>query len=155
LLGDIQAADAMKFIDIVSQAEAEDGKKGLPTSGVSVGHTYKAVAEFGAAEGVTIVFADEDDQVVHIGDLLIAQGNETNGVITSGLQWLQIPSGYVADYNPELAVVDGVNSATINLTSGAYKDGTNLGSSVGAGDLGTVTLQGDIDSAIKVEASGN
>ena len=155
LLGDIQAADAMKFIDIVSQAEAEDGKKGLPTSGVSIGHTYKAVAEFGAAEGVTIVFADADDQVIHIGDLLIAQGNETNGVITSDLQWLQIPSGYVADYNPALAVVDGVNSATINLTSGAYKDGTNLGSSVGAGDLGAVTLQGDIESAIKVEASGN
>lgn len=155
LLGDIQAADAMKFIDVVSQAAEEEGKKGLPASGVSIGHTYKAVAEFGAAEGVTIVFADEDDQVVHIGDLLIAQGNETNGVITSGLQWLQIPSGYVADYNPALAVVDGVNSATINLTSGAYKDGTNLGSSVGAGDLGAVTLQGDIDSAIKVEASGN
>lgn len=155
LLGDIQAADAMKFIDIVSQAAEEEGKKGLPTSGVSIGHTYKAVAEFGAVEGVTIVFADADDQVIHIGDLLIAQGKETNGVITSDLQWLQIPSGYVADYNPALAVVDGVNSATINLTSGAYKDGTNLGSSVGAGDLGAITLQGDIESAIKVEATGN
>lgn len=149
LLSDIQAADAMKFISTVSAAS------GLPTTGVGVGHTYKAIAEFGAADGVTIVFADEDDQVIHIGDLLIAQGNETDGVITANLKWLQIPSGYVADYNPELAVVDGVNSATINLTSGAYKDGTNLGSSVGAGDLGTVTLQGDIDSAIKVEASGN
>ena len=155
LLGDIQAADAMKFIDIVSQAAEEEGQKGLPTSGVSIGHTYKAVAEFGAVEGVTIVFADADDQVIHIGDLLIAQGKETNGVITSDLQWLQIPSGYVADYNPALAVVDGVNSATINLTSGAYKDGTNLGSSVGAGDLGAITLQGDIESAIKVEATGN
>lgn len=149
LLGDIQAADAMKFIGTISTAS------GLPAENVAIGHTYKAIAEFGAAEGVTIVFADEDDQVVHIGDLLIAQGNETAGVITSGLQWLQIPSGYVADYNPALAVVDGVNSATINLTSGAYKDGTNLGSNVSAGDLGAVTLQGDIDSAIKVEASGN
>lgn len=149
LLGDIQAADAMKFISTVSAAS------GLPTEDVAVGHTYKAIAEFGAVEGVTIVFADADDQVIHIGDLLIAQGTEANGVIAADLQWLQIPSGYVADYNPEMDVEEGVNSATINLTSGAYKDGSNLGSNVGAGDLGKVTLQGDIDSAIKVAASGN
>lgn len=149
LLGDIQAADAMKFISTVSAAS------GLPTEDVAVGHTYKAIAEFGAAEGVTIVFADADDQVIHIGDLLIAQGEEVEGVIAADLQWLQIPSGYVADYNPEMDVEEGVNSATINLTSGAYKDGSNLGSNVGAGDLGKVTLQGDIDSAIKVAASGN
>lgn len=149
LLSDIQAADAMKFISTVSAAS------GLPTEDVEVGHTYKAIAEFGAVEGVTIVFADADDQVIHIGDLLIAQGTEANGVIAAGLQWLQIPSGYVADYNPEMDVEEGVNSAIINLTSGAYKDGSNLGSNVGAGDLGKVTLQGDIDSAIKVAASGN
>lgn len=149
LLGDIQAADAMKFISTVSAAS------GLPTEDVAVGHTYKAIAEFGAVEGVTIVFADADDQVIHIGDLLIAQGTEADGVIAAGLQWLQIPSGYVADYNPEMDVEEGVNSAIINLTSGAYKDGSNLGSNVGAGDLGKVTLQGDIDSAIKVAASGN
>ena len=87
--------------------------------------------------------------------MLIAQGEEVEGVIAADLQWLQIPSGYVADYNPEMDVEEGVNSATINLTSGAYKDGSNLGSSVGAGDLGKVTLQGDIDSAIKVAATGN
>lgn len=151
LLSDIQTADAMKFIATIASASA------LPVAGgdVAIGYTYKAIAEFGDSEGVIIVYSDVDDQVVHIGDLLIAQGTEVDGKITSDLQWLQIPSGYVADYNPELEVEEAVNGVVINLTSGAYKDGNNLTQSVPAGDLGQITLRGDTDSAVKITASAN
>lgn len=137
----MQAADAMKFMGTVSSSAELLGKE----AGAEVGHTYKAVGEFMDGDVVTISFAN-DDHKVYVGDLLIASGEETDGVITGDVTWLHVPSGYTADYNPEMSVVaNGDNKATISLTSGAA-DGT--------GDLGTVTFEAAADSCVAVSSDG-
>jgi hypothetical protein len=90
---------------------------------------------------------------VYVGDLLIATGTETNGVLTT-LKWDHIPSGYVADYNPKFTLsgadtsgTDGVDSnhtVVLNLTSGAASS---------TGDLGKLNFKTDGNSAVRIKAT--
>lgn len=137
--GKMQAADAMRFIDV---AENSDD---LPTSGNQVGDTYKAIDEFVLVQGEEIIN-------VHIGDLLIASGDETDGVIDS-VVWKHVPSGYVADYNPVMAAESvAANVVSVTLTSGVNKSDSNPANS---GDLGQFNVASAENSAIRVAAIGN
>ena len=70
--------------------------KNLPTSGVKIGDTYMVVG----ADGVNYGGAEN----AGAGDLLIATGTETNGVITSGLAWTYVPSANEIDTTYALSV---------------------------------------------------
>ena len=144
----MQEADAMQYIGTV--AKAED----LPTSGMKVGYTYKSVGEFDYSPNADTTIK------VYVGDLLIANGtedeelldaegnpNEAFGYITSDLVWDVVPSGYIADYNPEMGVtkIDN-NSAMVHLTSGAP---------TAEGDLGKITIAADAASAVTLTTTAN
>lgn len=143
IVSDMQTADAMVFIDTVASASE------LPEAGEEVdgrvlakGWTYKASEEFVIGEG-------DDAILVHIGDLLIASGTETDGELTS-VEWKHIPSGYIADYNPEMTVVDnGSNNVSVKLTSGVNKDDSDA---TNDGDLGKVNFAAAEGSAVTVSA---
>ena len=135
----MQAADAMVFKDTVSSASD------LPTTG-EIGWTYKAIEEFtltqGEGESTTII-------PVYIGDLLIATGTETDGQLTS-ITWKHVPSGYTADYNPEMSVnLSDENEITVNLSSGVNKDGE----AEDKGDLGAFKLKSDSNIKIGIDAN--
>ena len=130
---EIQAADAMVFEGTVS-SEAEL----LAKTDVNKGDTYKAISEF--------KLNDED---VFIGDLLIATGEETNGVLTT-VEWVRVPSGYRAEYVPAFSINDGGvddtdNSVTLNLTSAHAEEGT-------VGDLGQIVLSAQEGSAVTISS---
>ena len=76
----LNTIDAMHYCGTVGGSGATVAQ--LPSEGVKVGDTYKT-AVAGSYAGIT---ADA-------GDLFIATGIETEGVITSGLTWTYIPSG--------------------------------------------------------------
>lgn len=76
----LNTIDAMHYCGTVGGSGATVAQ--LPSEGVKVGDTYKT-AVVGSYAGIT---ADA-------GDLFIATGIETEGVITSGLTWTYIPSG--------------------------------------------------------------
>lgn len=153
VMEDIQTADAMVFKDVVSAASELPVVGGTDAAGnkLAAGWTYKAGEEFTLTQG-------EGDAAtitqVHIGDLLIATGEEdADGVLTS-VTWKHIPSGYVADYNPEFEVVADEtleNTVYLNLTSGVNKDSEDASA---AGDLGQVILTAEEDSAVTVSAVG-
>ena len=137
--GKMQAADAMRFIDVVESSDD------LPASGNQVGDTYKAIDEFVLVQGEEIIN-------VHIGDLLIASGDETDGVIDS-VVWKHVPSGYVADYNPVMATESvAANVVSVTLTSGVNKSDSNPANN---GDLGQFNVASAENSAIRVAAIGN
>jgi hypothetical protein len=145
---EIQTADALVYVGTVSAAS------GLPKTGVKVGHTYKVTTDILKSEFTNVNFdaSTSEDAMIHTGDLLIATGTETDGVITSNLAWDHIPSGYHADYVPEMSTAfesrDGVVSAVVNLTSAhAATDVT--------GDLGKFTVTGATGSAITIANGGN
>ena len=78
-----------------------------------------------AGKNVNFATSEEDESYVRIGDLLIATGTETNGVITSNLKWDHVPSGYHAEYVPEMTTnFTSSNTAAVQLTSA---HGTDLG----------------------------
>jgi hypothetical protein len=139
IVSKMQAADAMQYKGTVASASA------LPTSNVSIGHTYKATAQFKL-----------NSIDVYIGDLVIAKAKDSsikedsNGYLPSnGIAWDHVPSGYVADYNPKMTVAGSTNSADINLTS-AHSTTT------GSGDLGDFQISGAANSAITISvASGS
>ena len=103
-----------KFYDVnamVFKGSVGDTSKGadvatLPTSGVQRGWTYK-VHTAGSYGGHSC----------DVGDLLIATGTETAGVITSGLTWSYIPSGDDTDSKFNLSVANNKISLT-NTTLG-------------------------------------
>lgn len=154
----LQTADALKYIGTVSSFSA------LPTTSSSPkpekGWVYKVVPPPTSGASIKPVFSLTKDQAnsgvatqVYVGDLLIATGTETNGVLTT-LKWDHIPSGYVADYNPKFTLsgadasgtdkVDSNNAVVLNLTSGASST---------TGDLGKLNFKTDGNSAIRIAAS--
>ena len=150
VLADMQTADAMVFQDVVNCVSATEeeiaaGAKPLPTT-AEKGWTYKATKEFVIGEG-------DDAIIVYVGDLLIASGTENEDGQLTNIEWKHVPSGYTANYNPEMEVVSvaGSNMATINLTSGANKD-SELSSD--QGDLGAVSFSAAADSAMTVSVQG-
>ena len=105
-----------------------------------IGHTYKASDEF-----------EIDGTKVHIGDLLIATGEEDaeTGYIKN-VAWKHVPSGYVADYNPKIEAAEDVagdNKVVLALSSGVAKDEAALAN---RGDLGKITLATAEGSALTV-----
>lgn len=78
----------------------------LPESGVKVGDTY-SVQKAGIYDGYSC----------EVGDLLIATGTETNGVITSNLEWTYIPTGdnANADTTYDLQIKDAGTGASVIL----------------------------------------
>lgn len=99
----INGIDAMRYKGTVGGTGATVSN--LPTSGVTIGDTYMVAAggTYGAHE-------------CEVGDLLIATGTETNGVITSGLAWTYVPSGDDTDTQFELQLADNVITLR-NLTA--------------------------------------
>lgn len=93
----IEAANAMVFKGTI------DAWSDLPTSNVSIGDTY-IVSETASVS--------KDNTVYYAGDLLVATGTEINGVITSGLAWQHVKTGYTGYHEAKLT---GSNNA-IKLT---------------------------------------
>lgn len=86
----------------------------LPSTGVKIGDTYKV-----AAKGTYGTHACD------VGDLLIAVGTETDGVITSGLAWTYVPSGDDTDSQFALSN-DGNTIKLTNSTSGGAAGSVSL-----------------------------
>lgn len=94
----IEAANAMVFKGTI------DAWSDLPTSNVSIGDTY-IVSETASVSNA--------GKVYYAGDLLVATGTETNGVITSGLTWEHVKTGYTGYHEAKLTGADNA----IKLTS--------------------------------------
>ena len=99
---DINAANAMNFIEGIEEY-AE-----LPTSGVHVGDTYVVLTGFNHVIG-------EETVRFNAGDLLVATGTEENGVITSGLAWNHVRTGYVDAHEAKLTGADNKIKLTSHL----------------------------------------
>lgn len=99
----INAANAMDFKGTVSSQTQLNG-----ITSPKIGDTYVVTSAFGSYTE---------------GDLLVANGTESNGVITGTIQWQHVPTGYRTAHNPELK---GANNA-ITLTS-LQGAGVSLGS---------------------------
>lgn len=164
LTGMIQAADALQYKGTVSAFN------GLPTTSSStkpsIGWTYKVVPATSTSSinpVFTLAAANATSgkaTPVYSGDLLIATGTETDGVITSNLKWDYIPSGYNADYNPQLKVSNAEAETAVGDMQGFEKDSAvtiDLYSAtppVGAtqGDLGSITFAVESGSALRITA---
>ena len=102
---------------------------GLPSTGVKVGDTY-VVATDGTYGG----------HAAKAGDLLIAQGTETNGIITSNLTWDLIESGNEFDSQYDLSVANNVISLTSNI-AGSTADEVEI---IGGNKITATTSNGAI-----------
>ena len=97
-----------------------------------VGDTYVVTQAF--------TFTQEGKTVqVYAGDLLVASGTETNGVITSNLKWTVVNTGYIQAHEATLGLVEINKGAQINLNSYV----SSLGDAPNAGDLGKVKIISD------------
>lgn len=117
LTAHINAANAMSYKKAVSDV-AE-----LPVSGNSIGDTYVASADF-----------EINGTQVYVGDLLIANGEEVDNVITSELTWDVVRTGYNSTKDPKLTIND--NSLELQNAAG--------------GSLGNIKVVGAADSNITV-----
>lgn len=145
ITSDMQVADAMVFKDTVEKANDLPTVGSTDASGnkLSAGWTYKATAEFTLTQG-------EDEIQVYIGDLLIASGTEDDDGSLTSVNWKHVPSGYVADYNPEMTVTGATNSAVIKLLSGVAKDDEE-----NTEDLGKFILTTNANSALTLTTSAD
>lgn len=146
LTSELQAADAMIYKGTIDSADD------LPDSGISIGWTYKATTDIlKSTFASNVVFSSSNsDLYVRAGDIFIATGIETSGVITaSTLKWDHVPAGYHADYVPEMTTTETNGVAEISLTSAHAATGVT-------GDLGKFQISGATGSAVTVDiASGN
>lgn len=119
----------------------------LPTTGVKVGDTYMVKTDGAGPESSSTA-----------GDLYIASGTETNGVITSGLTWTYVPAGDDTDTTYSFSVAaDGTISATPNpgtssLTVAKIVGGTALTESVSGS---TITINHDNIGTATTDAGKN
>ena len=97
------------------------GSVAIPTSGVHIGDTYM-VDKAGTYGGHSC----------KIGDLLIATGTETNGVITGTVTWTMVPSANDTDSQFALSAAAGGQITLKNTTANKT--------------VGTVTIEGDATS---------
>lgn len=125
IANEINAANGMTYKGGVSQYTA------LPSSNIKVGDTYVATQGFSYRDG------DKTVQV-YAGDLLVASGTETGGIITSNLKWTLVNTGYIQSHESKLGVTASAANtpAAINLTSHVAGAGVY-------GDLGKVTFTSD------------
>lgn len=94
----MQGVNAMTYKGPVDKANP------LPSTDVKIGDTYK-VAEAGTYNG----------QECKLGDLLIATGEEENGVISGTITWTYIPSGDDTDTQYSISVGGVEDAATVIL----------------------------------------
>lgn len=94
----MQGINAMTYKGTVNKAN------GLPSTNVKIGDTYK-VAEAGTYSG----------QECEIGDLLIATGEEEDGVISGTITWTYVPSGDDTDTQYSISVGGVEDAATVIL----------------------------------------
>ena len=101
--------------------------KSLPTSDVQVGDTYLVDAD----DKIALTTSNSYDGTAVTagkGDLLIATGTETNGVITSGLKWSYVPAG------------DDAERDTTYTWTGTAASNKKVLQTVGAGEAGSWQL---------------
>lgn len=120
----INGIDAMRYKGTVGGTGAT--VSALPSSGVAIGDTYMV-----AASGTY------GSHSCDVGDLLIATGTETNGVITSGLAWTYVPAGDDTDTQFTLNVADN----TITLKNANTGDGVGS-AKIAAGSKISVSTSG-------------
>lgn len=99
----------------------------LPTTDVKVGDTYLVDAN----DKIALTASNSyDGQAITAGkgDLLIATGTETNGVITSGLKWSYVPAGDDAEHD------------TTYTWTGTAASNKKVLQTVGAGEAGSWQL---------------
>lgn len=125
----LNAVDAMTYKGTIGSTGAT--VTALPTSNVKAGYTYK-VATAGSYGG----------HACDVGDLLIATGTETNGVLTS-ITWTYVPSGDDTDTHYNLSAAD--NKVVLTVAGGS--DHTEVQFSAGdaidittAADKNTITV---------------
>lgn len=127
----INTLDGMTYKGVVPGA-------GLPSSNVKNGDTYKVNADNTVLIPGTQDYAD-------IGDMFIATGTETNGVITSGLTWTYIPSGDDYDTTYDFGAANNV----ITLQDHDHNDNPQTVTIAGGNKLtastdnGTITIDHD------------
>lgn len=98
----------------------------------AIGDTYVATNAFTFTQNGNIV-------QVYAGDLLVASGTETDGVITADLKWTVVNTGYIQSHEATLGVAAITKGAQINLNSYV----STLGSNLNSGDLGKVKITSD------------
>ena len=99
----------------------------LPTTNVKVGDTYLVDAD-GKIALTTDNSYDGTAITAGKGDLLIATGTETDGIITSGLKWSYVPSG------------DDAERDTTYTWTGTAASNKKVLPTVGAGEAGSWQL---------------
>lgn len=99
----------------------------LPTTNVKVGDTYLVDAD-GKIALTTDNSYDGTAVTAGKGDLLIATGTETDGIITSGLKWSYVPSG------------DDAERDTTYTWTGTAASNKKVLQTVGAGEAGSWQL---------------
>lgn len=123
----LRAANAMTFKGAVGTAIGSIAT--LPTSNVCIGDTYKVSSN-----------GTYNQQLSKIGDMFIATGTESDstGYITSGLDWIYIPSGnddagsaLTLEYNSVDHTIDLVDENGIAVGSIGVGTDIVLGQSVG------------------------
>lgn len=124
----LNTIDAMHYCGTVGDTNATVIQ--LPSTGVKTGDTYKTVVS-GVYAGIT----------AEAGDLFIATGVETDGVITSGLTWTYIPSGDDVDTKYSISAA---NNKVVLKSSVAGDDDTSVEFTAGTA-LEVNTTDGKID----------
>ena len=114
----INAANAMNYIGTL--APNVDGTVEWPTENVRAGDTYVASSDF--------YDATLGEKQVYAGDLLIASGTEDeNGIITQGLTWNVVNTGYQAAHDQILSANENkiILSSHNNETTSVEIAGSN------------------------------
>ena len=115
----LQAADAMKFMGVI------DSSSELPTTtdaAIEAGWTYKVGTDFDATSKI-----NTDEDVILVGDLLIASADLAKGAAIPDNYWHHVSSGYEDDKDQKLittVIEDGKNGEGIEvvLTSHTGQD---------------------------------
>ena len=126
----LNTIDAMHYCGTVGDG-ASDTVSQLPASNVKAGDTYK-IATAGTYAGID----------AEIGDLFIATGTETNGVISSGLTWTYIPSG--DDVDTKYSISAANNKVVLASSVDADTD-TSVEFTAGTALAVSTTTDGKID----------
>lgn len=126
-------------LDALTYKGIADTTHPLPSTGVHNGDVYMVSEE----TGITIPGTSPAITAAK-GDLLIAVGTETNGVITSGLTWTHVPSGKDVDTTYTFSVADNSLKVAVNNDPAETKltiaGGTALTASTSSN---TITLNHD------------
>lgn len=102
------------------------------------GDIYMASAAFTFGTDAIIDNTVANDGKAEIGDLFIATGTETNGVISSGLKWIYVPSGN--DTHTDTTYTATLDTVNHKLTLNASTGGTVATWDVDSGSTGKITL---------------